>query len=77
MNKLMGAARSQGVGVQTTATGGLRSDTAVAGPWDAGALVMGLGFSAVKHDAMLSLDLRGIDYEQAKALIAKAMERIP
>lgn len=77
MNKLMGLARSQGVGVQTTESGGLRSDTAVAGPWDAGALVMGLGFYAVKHDAMLSLDLRGIDYDQAKALIAKAMERIP
>lgn len=77
MNKLMDVARSQGVGVQTTASGGLSSDTAVAGPWDAGALVMGLGFYAVKHDAMLSLDLRGIDYDQAKALIAKAMERIP
>lgn len=77
MNKLMGAARSQGIGVQTTAAGGLKSDTAVAGPWDAGALVMGLGFYAVKHDAMVSLDLRGIDYDQAKALIAKAMERIP
>ncbi|HEV8399373.1 MAG TPA: hypothetical protein VGQ18_05975 [Gemmatimonadales bacterium] len=77
MNKLMGVARSQGIGVQTTATGGLASDTAVAGPWDSGALVMGLGFYAVKHDAMLSLDLRGIDYDQAKALIAKAMERIP
>ena len=77
MNKLMDVARSQGVGVQTTAAGGLRSDTAVAGPWDAGSLVMGLGFYAVKHDAMVSLDLRGIDYDQAKALIAKAMERIP
>jgi len=77
MNKLMGVARSQGIGVQTTSTGGLASDTAVAGPWDSGALVMGLGFYAVKHDAMLSLDLRGIDYDQAKALIAKAMERIP
>ena len=77
MNKLMGVARSQGIGVQTTAAGGLQSDTAVAGPWDSGALVMGLGFYAVKHDAMLSLDLRGIDYDQAKALMAKAMERIP
>jgi hypothetical protein len=77
MNKLMNVARSQGVGVQTTAAGGLKSDTAVAGPWDSGALVMGLGFYAVKHDAMVSLDLRGIDYDQAKALIAKAMERIP
>ena len=77
MNKLMGLARSQGVGVQTDAAGGLQSDTAVAGPWEAGELVMGLGFHAVKHDAMLSLDLRGIDYDQAKALVGKAMARIP
>lgn len=77
MNKIMNVARSQGVGVQTDANGGLKSDTAVAGPWDVGFLNMGLGFSVVKDDAMLSLDLRGITYEQAKALLAKAVERIP
>src|ERR1051325_6538146 len=52
MNKIMNVARSQGVGVQTDANGGLKSDTAVAGPWDAGFLNMGLGFSVVKDDAM-------------------------
>lgn len=77
MNKIMNVARSQGVDVQTDANGGLQSDTAVAGPWDVGFLNMGLGFSVVKHDAMLSLDLRAITYEQAKALLAKAVERIP
>ena len=77
MNKVMNVARSQGIGVQTDESGGLKSDTAVAGPWDAGELHSGLAFLVVKHDAMLSLDLRGITYEQAKALLAKAVERIP
>ncbi|HXI32918.1 MAG TPA: hypothetical protein VNH63_02455 [Gemmatimonadales bacterium] len=76
MNKLMGAARSQGFNVQTDSNGKLQSDTAVAGPWDAGALVNGSGLYVVKHDALLTLDLRGITYEQAKALLAKAVERL-
>ena len=76
MNKLMGVARSQGFNVQTDSNGTLQSDTAVAGPWDSGALVNGSGFYAVKHDALLTLDLRGITYAQAKALIAKAVERL-
>ncbi|HTI06876.1 MAG TPA: hypothetical protein VL549_16360 [Gemmatimonadales bacterium] len=77
MNKIMNVARSQGIGVQADENGSLKSDTAVSGPWDVGFLNMGLGFSVVKHDAMLSLDLRGITYEQAKALLTKAVERIP
>ena len=77
MNKVMDVARSQGIGVQTNGSGGLATDTSVAGPWDAGELHSGLAFMVVKHDALLSLDLRGITYEQAKALLAKAVERIP
>lgn len=77
MNKVMNVARSQGIGVQTDESGGLKSDTAVVGPWDAGELHSGLAFLVVKHDALLSLDLRGITYEQAKALLTKAVERIP
>jgi hypothetical protein len=76
MNKLMGAARSQGFDVQADSNGTLKSDTAVAGPWDAGALVNGAAFYAVKHDVLLTLDLRAITYAQAKALIAKAVERL-
>jgi hypothetical protein len=76
MNKVMGAVRSQGFNVQTDSNGTLQSDTAVAGPWDSGALVSGAGFYAVKHDVLLTLDLRGITYAQAKALIAKAVERL-
>jgi len=30
----------------------------------------------VKHDVLLRLDLRDIGYAQAKALIAKAVERL-
>jgi len=77
MNKVMDVARSQGVGVQTDQSGGLKTDTTVAGPWDAGELHSGLAFMVVKHDALLSFDLRGITYEQAKALLTKAVERIP
>lgn len=76
MNKVMGAVRSQGFNVQADSNGRLQSDTAVAGPWDSGALVNGAGFYAVKHDVLLTLDLRGITYAQAKALIAKAVERL-
>jgi len=76
MNKVMGAVRSQGFNVQTDSNGTLQSDTAVAGPWDAGALVNGSGLYVVKHDALLTLDLRGITYAQAKALLAKAVERL-
>jgi hypothetical protein len=76
MNKVMGAVRSQGFNVQADSNGRLQSDTAVAGPWDSGALVNGSGFYAVKHDVLLTLDLRGITYAQAKALIAKAVERL-
>lgn len=78
MNGVMGAMRSQGIGVQLDGTpGGLKSDTAVAGPWDAGELQMGLGLTVIKHDVMLGLDLRTITYEQAKALLTKAVARIP
>ena len=79
MGQVTGALRSQGIGVQLDGStpGGLKSDTAVAGPWDAGELQMGLGLIVVKHDVMLSLDLRTITYEQAKSLLAKAAARIP
>lgn len=76
MNQVLGAARSQGIGVQADSNGRLTTDTAVAGPWDAGELHSGLGFLVVKHDVLLSVDLRGITYEQAKALLGKAVQRL-
>jgi hypothetical protein len=75
MQQVQGALRSQGVGTQM-GNGGVVTDTAVAGPWDEASLIAGVGFSAVKEDVLLSLDLRTIPYDQAKALIAKAMQRL-
>jgi len=75
MQQVQGAMRAQGVGTQM-GDGGLKTDTAVAGPWDEAALLSGLEFSAVKHDVMLTVDLRTISYDQAKALIAKAVEHL-
>ena len=75
MGQVQGALRSQGIGTQMSETG-VATDTAVAGPWDEASLVAGVGFSAVKEDVLLSLDLRTIPYDQAKALIAKAIQRL-
>jgi hypothetical protein len=76
MGRIMDVARSQGIGVQANANGTLTTDTLVAGPWDAGELHSGLGFLVVKKDVLLSIDLRGITYEQAKALLGKAVQRL-
>jgi hypothetical protein len=75
MQQVQGVMRSQGMGVQMSDSGsGLQNDSAVAGPWDEASLVAGLGFSAVRSDVLVSVDLRTIPYDQARALIAKAME---
>jgi len=66
-----------GVHAQTDANGNLQSDTLVAGPWDAGELQAGIGLLVVKHDVLLSVGFSGITYEQAKALLTKAVARIP
>lgn len=75
MQQVQGVMRSQGIGTQM-GNSGLRSDSAVAGPWDEASLIAGLGFSAVKQDVMLSIDLRTVSYDQARALIARAMQRL-
>jgi hypothetical protein len=75
MQQVQGAMGTQGIGTQL-GDGGLVTDTAVAGPWDEAALLSGLEFSAVKQDVMLSVDLRTIPYDQARALIAKAVEHL-
>ena len=78
MNGVMSVVGSVGgVHAQTDANGNLQSDTLVAGPWDAGELQAGIGLLVVKHDVLLSLGFSGITYEQAKALLAKAVARIP
>jgi hypothetical protein len=75
MQQVQGLMRSQGIGAQMTDSG-LKTDSTVAGPWDEASLVAGLGFSAVKQDVLMSLDLRTVPYDQARALIAKAMQRL-
>jgi hypothetical protein len=39
-------------------------------------LIAGVTFCAVKHDVMLSLDLRTVPFDQARAFIAMARERL-
>jgi hypothetical protein len=75
MQQVQGALRSQGIGTQM-GEAGVVTDTAVAGPWDEASLIAGVEFSAVKKDVLMSLDLRTIPYDQARALIATAMQRL-
>ena len=75
MQQVQGVMRAQGIGTQM-GDGGLKTDTAVAGPWDAAALISGLQFSAVKQDVLLSVDLRTIPYDQARALVARAAQHL-
>jgi hypothetical protein len=75
MQQVQGMLRTQGIGVQMSDSG-LVSDSTLAGPWDEASLMAGVTFSAVKHDVMLSVDLRTVPYDEARALIAKAMEQL-
>jgi hypothetical protein len=73
--RLQGMMQAGGIGTQM-APGGLRSDSAVAGPWDEASLVEGVTFSAVKRDVLMSVDLRTIPYDQARRLVAAAMQQL-
>lgn len=75
MEQVQGVMKKQGVGVQYTKTGNLKTDSSMTGPWEE-ALLMGAGFSAVKKDVMVSVDLRSVPYEQGRALVTKAMQRL-
>jgi len=75
MQHMQSVMRGQGMGLQMSDSGsGLQNDSTVAGPWDEASLVAGLGFNAVKSDVMLSVDLRTVPYDQARALVGKAMQ---
>lgn len=54
----------------------LKNDTSVAGPWDEAAVLNGLAFAAVKKDVYMTMDLRLLGEQKAKALVTKAMGRI-
>ncbi len=45
---------------------------AAPGPWDAATTSI-IGFMAVKHDVLMSMDMRGINAAKGRALVAKAM----
>jgi len=78
LQKMMGVlqklAKTQGI--QMDQTGGLVHDTIVEGPWAEGAILAGVSFVAVKNDVGVTLGFRSLSIEQAKALMAKVMERL-
>ena len=55
---------------------GMRTDTALVGPWDSAALINGLWVIAVRHDVSVLIQLTDGDFERAKALIAAACEQL-
>ena len=77
-SKMMGVlqklAKTQGIAMNQS--GGLVHDTLVTGPWAEGAIMGGMSLVAVKHDVQVTLDFRIVDPEQAKALMAKIMEKL-
>jgi hypothetical protein len=73
MRKVMGAlGASTNQGSMTLKT----DTTSLQGPWDEAALLAGIGFMAVKKDVSMSMDLRLLGLDKAKALVTKAMGRI-
>ena len=57
-------------------THGLATDSTLAGPWDAAALVGGKILAATRHNVMVELLLTSGDYDKAKALLAAACEQL-
>jgi hypothetical protein len=57
-------------------THGLATDSTLAGPWDAAALVGGTILAATRHNVMVELLLTSGDYDKAKALLAAACEQL-
>ena len=57
-------------------THGLATDSTLAGPWDAAALVGGRILAATRHNVMVELLLTSGDYDKAKALLAAACEQL-
>ncbi len=78
LGKMMGVlqklAKTQGL--QLDKSGSLVHDTLVTGPWDEGMIEAGGALVAVKHDVIVTIDFRIVDPEQAKALMAKVMEKL-
>lgn len=71
---LKGLAKTQGI--QMDNAGGLVHDTLVEGPWAEGAILGGVSFVAVKNDVQVNMGFRMLSIDQAKALMAKVMEKL-
>jgi hypothetical protein len=54
----------------------MKTDSAIAGPWDAAAMVNGQWLVATKHDVAITIILGNADYDKAKALLAAACQRL-
>jgi hypothetical protein len=54
----------------------MKTDSAVAGPWDAAAMVNGQWFVATKHEVAITIILSNADYDKAKALVGAACQRL-
>jgi hypothetical protein len=74
MGVLQKLAKTQGIAMNQS--GGLVQDTLVSGPWAEGAILGGMSLVAVKHDVQVTLGFRIVDPEQARALMAKIMEKL-
>jgi hypothetical protein len=58
------------------ATVGVRTDTALTGPWDHAALLHGTLLMAVKGDVLVGINLAAADYDKAKALLEVICARL-
>jgi hypothetical protein len=68
MMKMVGGGDSRAATGAVTQVG-LRTDTALKGPWDNASLQHGTQLFAVKNDVMVGMDLQSADYGKAKALL--------
>lgn len=57
-------------------TEGVRTDTALAGPWDHAALLHGTLLMAVKGDVLVGINLAAADYDKAKTLLGVICARL-
>ncbi|MGH7668363.1 MAG: hypothetical protein ACRENQ_02630 [Gemmatimonadaceae bacterium] len=72
MKMIGGSSDSRGAATApgATATVGMRTDTALVGPWDRAALLHGTQLMAVRRDVIVAMSLQSADYDRAKALLA-------
>lgn len=74
--KMVGGSETKGKAPGATSTIGFRTDTALAGPWDSGAVLHGTQLIAVRHDVFVGMGLQSADYDKAKALLAAICSRL-